>query len=59
VQVIKGEKAEEKIVLKLKVIKNPIELFKQNLIDIDLSNGEVALKMYEGEDVSVLKWGLK
>lgn len=58
-QVIKGEKAEEKIVLKLKVIKNPIELFKQNLIDIDLSNGEVALKMYEGEDVSVLKWGLK
>ncbi|TGM57464.1 DUF3883 domain-containing protein [Leptospira biflexa] len=55
-QVIKGDKAEDKVKLNLRVINNPIELYKRDLIDIDLSSGEVTLRKYQGEDVEVLTW---
>jgi hypothetical protein len=55
-QIIKGEKAEDDTLLNLRIIRNPINLFKQELIDIDLSTGEVSMRRYFGEEVKVLKW---
>ena len=42
--------------VKLVVIRNPIQLFKENQIEIDLSTGEVNLKSYQGEEVQLLEW---
>ncbi len=42
--------------VKLSVIRNPIQLFKENKIDINLSTGEVNLKTYRGKDVQLLSW---
>jgi hypothetical protein len=55
-QIIKGEKAEDEPELILKIIKNPIQLFKNELIDIDLTTGEVSFGRLTCEDVKVLKW---
>lgn len=55
-QVIKGERGEDRVKLKLKVIKNPIELYKKDQIEIDLSTGEVTLRKYQGEETKVLTW---
>ncbi len=40
----------------LTIIQNPIQLFKENKIDIDLSSGEVNLKAYVGQDLKILYW---
>ncbi|HBB6940326.1 TPA: DUF3883 domain-containing protein [Legionella pneumophila] len=47
---------DNKPVVYLSVIRNPLALFKKDMIDIDLSTGEINLKSYTGEAVELLKW---
>ena len=55
-QVIKGDQAEDEPILNLRVIRDPISLYKKELIDIDLPTGEVTLRKFFGDEVKVLKW---
>ena len=40
----------------LTIIKNPIKLFKENKINLDLVNGDVNLGIYQGEEQELLFW---
>jgi Restriction endonuclease BpuJI - N terminal/Domain of unknown function (DUF3883) len=55
-QVIKGDQAEDEPILNLRVIRDPISLYKRELIDIDIPTGEVTLRKFFGDEVKVLKW---
>ena len=43
-------------VTELTIIKNPIKLFKENKINIDLANGDVNLGNHQGEEQQLLFW---
>lgn len=45
-----------KPIVLLSIIRNPISLFKRDLIDIDLTTGEINLKAFSGENVDLLVW---
>ena len=53
---LKINKVEERTRLRLSIIKNPIKLFKDNEIDINLSTGEVNMQSYEGIETELLDW---
>ena len=56
-QIIKGDKGEEDTILKLWILRDPIRLYKEDKIEIDLATGDVSLSRYFGEEVAVLRWG--
>lgn len=49
-------KTNDKPIVKLNIIKNPIQLFKEDKIDINLMTGEVNLKSFQGKNTELLFW---